>query len=836
MRRPRPGIGTEILPIAMILAGMAGTLGLVITMHRRVAVSRLDAPADPPPRKVVVPPAVGSPGEMHATAVPTLPEPPSEARPEPEPELPPLPAEDPTKPILARLSAEDASHRKSAEEANRQAEALESARQAALAEVEKWKKRDDLVREKIHDLDTEAEQLEAEADALAMERDMLAEERDAALAAVARAKARAGGYAVLPHRGANGTWQRPVMIECRNGEAILQPHGLHFSMLDLSPMLAGRSSPLVAAVAREMVRVQDATSPDGSPVTPYIYFIVRPDGIRPYYDARAQLERLGIAFGYELVDGDWQIDFPNFDELTAWDGTGVEKPKHRSGATGTLADRDKKFVWPVDRPRGNGAPGPGGGPGSGLASAAPVSGTGNGSGTGPRAGAGATVGGGGTRENPYIWPTTPPGRVAGTDTAAELDALLEDLAHPGETGLNPGALAGTGASTGSPPGFDGTRPGGAGGPGLGGLSEPGLGGGGRPGLPVRPSPGGIGPGGVAGLTRVPAGSIPGFDPPGSPARSKGPGHGQGGSANDPSGIGFLSGGPGDPGANNEESAGSTGLGSAMTGTGVRPGLLAGGDRGSNPGTSSSSASGETGSNAGMPPGTLAGTAADPGQSVPRGTGRPGGQPPQGGRVMIDPEALAQEREQEEVWDRFPSSANGDPSGDAEGGTGGGSAASGLGKPPTVPGLSGLASLGRSLPGSGGGSPSGSQTNSRMTAARRAALGLPSLGPNTIEVPLDLVVACDQSGVTIHPGGYRLSREALNQKGRLRHDLLTIVRNHELIDSTVHPRPRVQFLVEQGGSETFEEARRQTVLAGIDWPVAIKVSESNAPRIFPKERF
>ena len=47
--------------------------------------------------------------------------------------------------------------------------------------------------------------------------------------------------------------------------------------------------------------------------------------------------------------------------------------------------------------------------------------------------------------------------------------------------------------------------------------------------------------------------------------------------------------------------------------------------------------------------------------------------------------------------------------------------------------------------------------------------------NSIQVPLDLVVACGPNGVVIHPGGYRISRATLRKEGLLRIDLKTIVR-------------------------------------------------------------
>jgi hypothetical protein len=109
-------------------------------------------------------------------------------------------------------------------------------------------------------------------------------------------------------------------------------------------------------------------------------------------------------------------------------------------------------------------------------------------------------------------------------------------------------------------------------------------------------------------------------------------------------------------------------------------------------------------------------------------------------------------------------------------------------------------------------------------------------PIGVEVPLELTVACGPEGVVVHPGGYRLSYNALRKQGILKRDLETIVRNHEIIDPMIQPKPRLEFLIEPGGSETYWEARRQTVLSGLSWPVSMHVAESSAGRIFPKERF
>ena len=171
-----------------------------------------------------------------------------------------------------------------------------------------------MVRAQIDALSKKARQAQIELDSVAMERDALGKERDAAKAALAKART-SSSYSILPHKGPNGTWRRPLIIECRNGTVSIQPNGSTFTLLELARSGGGiRSSPFIMAVAREVIRIGALSTPDGAPSVPYIFFVIRPDGIRPYYEARGRLEMLGIAFGYELVDQEWEIDFSEPDE------------------------------------------------------------------------------------------------------------------------------------------------------------------------------------------------------------------------------------------------------------------------------------------------------------------------------------------------------------------------------------------------------------------------------------------------------------------------------------------------------------------------------------------
>ena len=91
--------------------------------------------------------------------------------------------------------------------------------------------------------------------------------------------------------------------------------------------------------------------------------------------------------------------------------------------------------------------------------------------------------------------------------------------------------------------------------------------------------------------------------------------------------------------------------------------------------------------------------------------------------------------------------------------------------------------------------------------------------------LDLVIACNAKGVTIHPGGYRLSRSSLSpEEGRLVSTLRGLVERRAVKEPDAEVRPRLTFLVEPGGQDTYWMIRKQTTYAGLDWPVHLRVAE------------
>jgi hypothetical protein len=107
----------------------------------------------------------------------------------------------------------------------------------------------------------------------------------------------------------------------------------------------------------------------------------------------------------------------------------------------------------------------------------------------------------------------------------------------------------------------------------------------------------------------------------------------------------------------------------------------------------------------------------------------------------------------------------------------------------------------------------------------------------IDAPLEIVVACGPDGLVLHPGGYRISREVLKSKNTLlAKQLSTIVQLRQQVDPLIRPIPSIRFLVEPMGNDTYREARKQTVLSGVDWPITLQLGDSNILDFVPEERF
>ena len=857
MRRLRSGIGAELAPLVLILACLAGSFGLIIATYRRANAPKVAATRPPVVAIAPLPEPVAPAPKPIPTPAPVVAEAPKLPAPEPAP-----PPEDPTPKALAALASAEAEQLLEASRANRKAQALEEARLAALAESERWRRRQSLIHSQLGTLEGKVRKVEVDLDAMALERDALEREIDARKAAIARAKSRPG-QAILPHKGPNGTWRRPVVVECRNGAAVIQPQGAEFGLYELEAGF-GSTNKFVAAVAREAIRVQRQASPDGAPVVPYIFFLVRPDGIRPYYEARGRLEPLGITFGYELADADWEIEFPDLDDLATWDGSApaTGKTPVLSGGTGrpgggNSAEDVDLPTWPGPRGPGTGPGGDGrspftfgggGGPGSRGVSrgARPPAYMGRpaGNGLSPGGGVYPSPGDGASRVNPGGDPAS---GSRGDDTLA---------VGPPPPGFPAALLAGTEGSD-AATGAERAAP--TGGP------EVTRTGGNRPSPAVGPRvlAGGrlvsTGPGtslgaagtastlALAGPDRAGGTPQPTPNPPGTPAQPA-PAAGAGdkapfelaldgptadepaaGSAPDP--IKPL-GRAGRAGAPPTELA----LGAPIPAAAATP-RPPGTDAGEPPDAADPGSTFVWNGSDGKPRPTVE-TPGDPtlpplgaGNDEPAapgsgaaGAARPGGARSSGGGNQAAKLAIGQP------------SGSGQPSSTASPDQPPPAEAMGIAMntpplpspsslptnppPPSIPPLAMNLPIPRGLP-----SPTeAAAAVSRQTNARPDLADFVPAG-SVVDKSFEIVVVCSLEGVIVQPGNYRVTADALrDREGLFKKQVVALVKNRRAADPTTQVEPRVRFLVQPRGFETYRMARSQFFVSGLTWPTSTQFAD------------
>ena len=127
------------------------------------------------------------------------------------------------------------------------------------------------------------------------------------------AKNRRKSYAVIPYEGPNGTYRRPIYIECCADRVILRPEGVGLVESDFpEPLESGNPLERALGAARETLLAQKKIKGDGSD-EPYPLLLVRPDGIPAYYAARAAMKSWKSEIGYELIGQDWELEFPKPD-------------------------------------------------------------------------------------------------------------------------------------------------------------------------------------------------------------------------------------------------------------------------------------------------------------------------------------------------------------------------------------------------------------------------------------------------------------------------------------------------------------------------------------------
>lgn len=316
-------------------------------------------------------------------------------------------------------------------------------------------------------------------------------------------------FSLVPYRGKHGDNRRPIYVECTSRGVVFHPGRLALDGYEVSPLAIRKE------IDRRLAQFRGVAAPDESKESPaYVLMLLRPSGIRNYYQFVSALAGLKIDFGYELLEEGWEIAFADDDRPArplSWaggsgNGSGMDNggvggagnARSRPGGSWEGAGSGTGFGGaspgsatgigvPGTGHRGGGAPGitgttPGNGSGTGIAGGSPGTAAGNGSGA-PHAslgsplttnghpagatGSGAPHGGGWSPLMGNGGPARPANQTAGTTTAA-------NGSHPGQA-AGGSALPGTGqipiASSQSPTPGNGSPTGGTGSAGQPGNSQ-----------------------------------------------------------------------------------------------------------------------------------------------------------------------------------------------------------------------------------------------------------------------------------------------------------------------------------------------------------------------------
>lgn len=141
-------------------------------------------------------------------------------------------------------------------------------------------------------------------------------------------------YAIVPYSGPGGTRRRPIFLECRRLEIVLQPEQVAIPA-DWLQDPENANNPLAAMVRAVIDRIHAS----GDAEMPYPLLIVRPDSVAAYYVAQKAIDHIGVPFGYELVDENVVLEYAASDpELRRVADDAIRRAIERR-ATGYVASR-----------------------------------------------------------------------------------------------------------------------------------------------------------------------------------------------------------------------------------------------------------------------------------------------------------------------------------------------------------------------------------------------------------------------------------------------------------------------------------------------------------------
>ena len=118
-------------------------------------------------------------------------------------------------------------------------------------------------------------------------------------------------YAILPYKGKSGTFRRPIYVECDENGIRLMPERVQFIPEDfLVAKYPGNPFDAGLRAARQYY-IEKGEGDDEN--EPYPLLILKPESAQEYYIAKSALASWGGEFGYEFVESDAEIEYPQPD-------------------------------------------------------------------------------------------------------------------------------------------------------------------------------------------------------------------------------------------------------------------------------------------------------------------------------------------------------------------------------------------------------------------------------------------------------------------------------------------------------------------------------------------
>ena len=126
-------------------------------------------------------------------------------------------------------------------------------------------------------------------------------------------------YAIVPYQGKKGTFRRPIFVECNGDGVFIEPEGVKFDERDflLAQYPGNPFDAALRAVAHRYLVTGGQKTESGDAIEPYPLIIVRPSGANRFYAAIAALASWGELYGYEFVEEDQILEYPQPDPLLA---------------------------------------------------------------------------------------------------------------------------------------------------------------------------------------------------------------------------------------------------------------------------------------------------------------------------------------------------------------------------------------------------------------------------------------------------------------------------------------------------------------------------------------